>query len=305
MKLQEIYGQYESGKLDKFKYIDAMYEKHKILFDYQEYLKGTDIESITISNDSVYATIKWDNIKMLLDKHDKRFIPIEIMNFGSMDPKERRLLSKLTPHGATVFDIGANIGWYALNFAKMPKVKKVYAFEPVPYTYDYLIKHIKLNGLKNVSAFNFGFSDKPGQLSFYWTKDETGSSSIKNIRKRSKINKIKCKLTTIDKFAQDHHASVDLIKCDVEGSELFVFKGAISTLKKNKPIIYTEMLRKWSKEFNYHPNDIINLLSGLGYYCYGYIGNKIKKIDCVTDELETTNFFFFHKTNHKNIIKTL
>ena len=65
------------------------------------------------------------------------------------------------------------------------------------------------------------------------------------------------------------------------------------------------MLRKWSKKFGYHPNDIIDLLADLGYGCYGYIGKKIGKIDRVSPELETTNFFFFHRKKHNKIIRTL
>ena len=120
-----------------------------------------------------------------------------------------------------------------------------------------------------------------------------------------KINKIKCKITTMDEFMKNQRHGPDFIKCDVEGAELFVFKGGVNTLKKYKPIIFTEMLRKWSKKFGYHPNDIINLLSGLGYQCYGYVSKKIKKIDFVDSEMETTNFFFFHGAKHKNIISSL
>ena len=38
-------------------------------------------------------------------------------------------------------------------------VKNIYSFEPIPHTFRYLEKHIKLNGIKKVTAFNFGFSD--------------------------------------------------------------------------------------------------------------------------------------------------
>ena len=102
---------------------------------------------------------------------------------------------------------------------------------------------------------------------------------------------------------KNNNISIDLIKCDVEGAELFVFKGGIETLKKDKPIIFSEMLRKWSKQFGYHPDDIIKLLADIGYHCYGYINDKIEKIDFVTPELETTNFFFFQKTKHKKQLK--
>lgn len=305
-KLHDLYEKYLAGQLEKHAYIDIMHEKHQALFDYFDYIKETDVQSITIDNDSMYITVKGKNIKLLLDRFDKRFIPIEMLNFGSIEAKERDLLLKIASNCFIIFDIGANIGWYSLNFDKLSNVKKIYAFEPIPYTYNYLIKHLEMNNATKVVAFNHGFSDIAEEKIFYWTKNETGSASLANIRERSEIDKVKCKLETIDNFMKNHNDAIDLIKCDVEGAELFVFKGGIETLKKFKPVIFTEMLRKWSQKFNYHPDDIIRLLEGMGYHCYGYINHeKAERIDSVYSELETTNFFFFHKEKHKNIIETL
>jgi len=303
--LADLFDQFKSGKLSKTDYIGQMHKKHQILFDYHDYLKSTDVESITIGPDSVSVTVRGSNIKLLLDKEDSRFIPIEMMNFKRIDVKEMDLLAKIMPERATAFDIGANIGWFTLFFATLPQVKKVYAFEPIPYTFDYLRRHLKLNRVKNAQAFNCGLGETAAKTTFYWTPEETGSASMTNIQQRSKINKVKCKITTVDKFMKNRKISLDLIKCDVEGAELFVFKGAVNTLKKYQPIIYTEMLRKWSKKFDYHPDDIINLLADLGYRCYGYIGDKIKRINRVSSELETTNFFFFHIRKHSKIIAKL
>jgi hypothetical protein len=125
---------------------------------------------------------------------------------------------------------------------------------------------------------------------------------MENIQERAEINKVKCKVTTLDEFIKNQDVSIDLIKCDVEGAELFVFKGGLETIKNHKPVIYSEMLRKWSKKFGYHPDDIINLLAEFGYCCYGYVGNKLKRIYSVCPELDTTNFFFFKKDKHRKII---
>ncbi|CAB1064777.1 hypothetical protein D1BOALGB6SA_9574 [Olavius sp. associated proteobacterium Delta 1] len=38
MKLNELYNQYASGRLEKHQYIDAMYTKHQDLFEYSESL---------------------------------------------------------------------------------------------------------------------------------------------------------------------------------------------------------------------------------------------------------------------------
>ncbi|CAB1061935.1 methyltransferase, FkbM family domain protein [Olavius sp. associated proteobacterium Delta 1] len=270
-----------------------------------EYLKNTDIQTITIEDDFIYMTIKGSNIKMIIDKDDRRFIPIEILNFHAIDPRERQLLFRVANQCRTIFDIGANIGWYTLNFAKLPKVSKVFSFEPIPHTYHYLKKHLEINKIRNVFPFNLGFFDSIGSKTFYWTKNETGSASLENIQERSHINKVDCKVSTLDHFTKDKPDKIDLIKCDVEGAELFVFKGAMKTITRDKPIIFSEMLRKWSKKFQYHPDDIIKLLTNVGYRCFGYIGNEIEEIHSICPDLETTNFFFFHENEHLDIIRDI
>ena len=305
MSLQKLSDLYAAGKLAKPDFINRMHELHEALFEYADYIKGTDVDSITIENGRLFLTVKESGIKMFLDRQDKRFIPVEMLNFHSIDPQERNLIARIMPNHATVFDIGANIGWYTLNFAAMPKVKRIYSFEPVPYTYSYLVKHLKLNRVRNATPFNMGFSDKCGKASFYWTKNETGSASVRNIQNRSSIDRITCKLSTVDRFMKGKRFPIDFIKCDVEGSELFVFMGAVETIKKCKPIIYTELLRKWAEKFGYHPNDVIKLLGGLGYFCFGFVGEKIKPIQQMGDDLQTTNFFFLHGEKHRMIIGAL
>lgn len=305
MKLQDIYRQYVSGKLDKYEYIDSMYKKHQILFEYFDYIKQTDVESITIANDLIYLTVKGSGLKLLLDPDDRRFIPIEMMNFHSFDPEEKEILFKIAEKCKTVCDIGANIGWYTLNFAQLPKIKQIYSFEPIPHSYSYLQKHLKLNNIKNVSTFNCALSDKIGTETFYWTEKENGSASMKNIQERANINQITCELNTLDNFMKRKRTPIDLIKCDVEGSELFVFRGGIKTIKKDKPVVFTEMLRKWSNKFDYHPNDIICFFAELGYGCYIFKRNKLKKIKLVTDCTLETNFLFLNTDKHKKIISTM
>lgn len=302
MKLIDLYNQYSAGKLEKHRYIDMMHKKHQVLFDYFDYIKKTDVRSITIDNNSIYITVKGSNIKLLLDRFDRRFAPLEMLNFHSIDPEEKNLLFSIASACQTIFDIGANVGWYSLNFAQLPKVKRIYAFEPIPYTYDYLKKHLQINNIRNVSAFNFAFSDTLGEKIFYWTEDETVSASMSNIQERHKINKIKCKTTTIDKFMKIRPGGLDLIKCDVEGAELFVFKGAIETLKKYKPVIFAELLRKWSAKFNYHPNDVIKILNNIGYSCYISRRGKLIKINEITEKTVATNFYFLHNKKHKKLL---
>ena len=94
---------------------------------------------------------------------------------------------------------------------------------------------------------------------------------------------------------------------DVEGSELFVYQGGIEMITKYKPIVFSEMLRKWAAKFGYHPNDIIAFFVNIGYECFviDVEKEKIRKIVSVNEETVETNYFFLHKEKHTKIIQEL
>ena len=64
-------------------------------------------------------------------------------------------------------------------------------------------------------------------------------------------------MDTIDHFIEEEGiTNVDFIKIDVEGNEKAVLEGAYVTIKKERPLIYCELLRKHAKRFGYHPNEV-------------------------------------------------
>lgn len=303
MKLGDLYDQYKNNMLDKMGYIDLMHERHKVLFEYHDYIKSTDVASITIERDRIYLTIQESGIKLLLDPLDKRFIPIEILNFKSTEPLEKNLIINLVSHCKVVVDVGANIGWYTLNLGKLKNVEKIYAFEPIPHTYSYLKEHIEMNEISIAEIHNLGLSNEVGEKDFYWTTEETGSSSMSNIRDRTDISLARCRVDKLDNFMKNKEAKIDFIKIDVEGAELFVIEGAEKCIEKDHPIIFAELLRKWSAKFNYHPNDVINLLKGKGYKPYIASHSGMLEISQIDTETVETNFFFLHGVNHLALIE--
>jgi hypothetical protein len=65
------------------------------------------------------------------------------------------------------------------------------------------------------------------------------------------------------------------------------------------------MLRKWSAKFNYNPNDIIDLLFGLGYRCFTAKADQLVEFFRMDDNTIETNFFFLHSGNHSALIESL
>ncbi len=125
------------------------------------------------------------------------------------------------------FDVGSNIGTYAILMAKAGM--KVIAFEPINENYKAIIINTHLNNLENeISIFNFGLGKNNQTADFTYNPVNTGASHYshsvngKGIKTTSKIKS----LDTIYKDLGLNKTDKILMKVDVEGMEAEVFEGA-------------------------------------------------------------------------------
>ncbi len=302
MSMREVKEKFKEGRIAKPDFIREMHQIHKVLFEYAQMIKNTDISEIRISDDLVIMTTRKYGIKMICNPSDERTIPIEILNFDSFEAEEPSLMLPMLNEGNVVLDIGANVGWYSILLSKLKSGCSIYAFEPIPETFSYLNKNLELNGIKSVKSFNFGLSNKEDEVIFYYNPLSTGNSSLANLTLAKQIEPMKCKVKKLDDFVSTEKIHVDFIKCDVEGAELFVFQGGINTIKQDRPIIFTEMLRKWAKAFNYHPNDTVRFFKALNYRCFSIHENQLQEFSEMDENTVETNFFFLNSVHHKKII---
>lgn len=301
MKMTDLKRAYQNNQLTKADYIVKMHDRHEAFFEYAAFLKDTDISRIEITEGQVVMTTRESGIRMICDPDDHRIAPLEILNFGHYEKEDCNMILRLIGDGFNVFDIGANFGWYSLNIAKLRR-GRVFAFEPMPKTYEYLKKNIALNGLNSIEPFNFGFSDKEQALTFYYYPEGSGNASSVNLSGSEKIETISCPVKRLDDFVKEKGVAVDFIKCDVEGAELFVLRGSMGTLKKYKPVIFAELLRKWAAEFGYHPQEVVSLLKSQGYRCFIISEDRLAEISGIDDNTRETNFFFLHGEKHSSQI---
>jgi FkbM family methyltransferase len=141
--------------------------------------------------------------------------------------------------GATVFDIGAHIGIFALGAAKRAgESGRVFAFEPSPETAAVLRRHVELNGFeRRVEVIPSVVSNRTGTASFYSHHLSMAASlSRANIEDFSPedltggIASAEVPCVTLDEFCERGGVWPSVIKIDVEGAELLVLEGARSLL---------------------------------------------------------------------------
>jgi FkbM family methyltransferase len=294
MDLKTLRGNFDSGELKKPEYIDRMFEIHRNLFAYSRYIPSTDISSIEIRDHLVIMTARSSGIRIACNEEDKRIAPIEILNFGHYERDESAMMLRLIGPRDTILDVGANVGWYSLNFAKQCPLARIHAFEPIPQTFKQLEGNVVLNHVQNVQTHNIGLSNREDTLTFYYYAAGSGNASSANLADDPTTQVISCAVTTLDTYCDNAGLPVDFIKCDVEGAELLVFQGGHRTIARNKPVVFAEMLRKWSAKFNYHPNDILKLFFDLGYRCFTVRGDRLHEFFAMNEDTVETNFIFCH-----------
>jgi len=214
---------------------------------------------------------------------------------GYYEREETLLLQDMIGHGDTVFDIGANFGWYTTLFSKLTGDEgKVYAFEPVPWIFDELKKNISLNTLPgNIILSNTALGDEEKEVEMnVFSNLPHGHASISDLG-REDARKFKAHMTTLDEFAEAKGIeTADLVKLDVEGAELMVLKGGLGFLSRTGPMIVFEANPETSQAFGYHPDDIIALLRDAGYTDFRTAGRKgLVCIETVQDITRSISVF--------------
>lgn len=301
LSLGQLRIMYDEGSLSKEEYIVRSHaEVHSKIFQYANELGRTEIRKVELTSQSVLMTTV-DNVVIEVDSCDYRTAPIEAINFCNYEPSESNFIRSLAPFINTMIDIGANIGWYSMMVAKLNKNAQVHAFEPIPKTYNGFARNVFINGLTNVTGNNFGLGERSERLSFFYYSSGTGNASLRNLAGNPDTVQIDCEMRTLDEYAATKLSScpVDFIKCDVEGAELFTLRGGLNTIKKSMPIILIELLRKWSRPFGYHPNDVVKLLRELGYSAFTLNENKsLEEIHYIDNDTVATNFVFIHQKSN-------
>lgn len=181
-------------------------------------------------------------------------------------PEIAFVLKTLSP-GDTAIDIGAHKGafTYWMRHA-VGREGRVFAFEPQPILAEKLRRILPQLGFDNVTVEAAGLSStEGGRILFVPAGGPAPGASLEADLAQRNGQKIEVSVTTLDSFLRERDVSkLRLIKCDVEGHELDVFRGAEETLRRVKPVLLFEC------EARHHPSGrieaVFEYLESLGYH---------------------------------------
>jgi FkbM family methyltransferase len=163
---------------------------------------------------------------------------------GQHEGRALDALGRLIAPGATVYDVGANIGLFATRFAKWVGASgHVYCIEPNPLCVYFLRANLHVSGARNFDILPVCLTDSPRPIEF----TVNYGSSVLGMAPDSTFpvkhgHRIAVEGTSLDALIDKLHLRApDVIKIDVEGAEGVAVAGMMDTLSRHKPLLMIEL----------------------------------------------------------------
>ena len=158
--------------------------------------------------------------------------------FVSDEPEYRLAVDWISP-GDCVLDIGANIGHYTALFSQAVGPNgRVFAFEPMPESFELLAANVARMAHRNVTLVNAAASSTSGERGMIAPQFESGLTNYymaQIVDDNAEHSVFTC---PIDSLSIPNRVS--LIKIDVEGHEYDALLGMTSLIERNSPRLIVE-----------------------------------------------------------------
>ena len=202
----------------------------------------------------------------------------------------RNLLDNSQP---VVFDVGAYIGDTIEQFKFSFPESYIHAFEPFDESFSVLRNRFQKTDklfLNNIAVANRSSSN----ANMYITQNKGSSSLLKPTKDANEFwegnplltqKEVKVETTTIDSYCQKHNIeTIDILKIDVQGSELKVLQGAALMIQERRvKLIFTEISIAPNYKGQSEIDQVIKFLRENKYKIFNFFKMKHKQgklIEC-------------------------
>jgi FkbM family methyltransferase len=180
---------------------------------------------------------------------------------GTYELEKQKLFAQLVRPGMTVYDIGAQAGYYTLMTSRMVGDSgQVFAFEPSVREAHYLIEHVRINRLHNVRIVQAAVGARAGLAGF-----STDRAPCEN-QLTYQNDGLMVPVVALDSAGLP---PPDLIKLDIEGGESDALVGMRGLLVQKRPVVFVAL------HGTEHATFCPKFLRGCGYSIFDVGGNRI------------------------------
>jgi FkbM family methyltransferase len=202
------------------------------------------------------------NIKKWI-KYFLQFIPVHFTKNMEYDAQTKLIIQKICKPDSNCIDIGCHKGEIMDLFLQYAPEGKHVGFEPIPDMFSAL--EIKYKNT-NCRVSPVALSNEKGSTTFQFVKSNPAYSGLQKRAYKNKdevIEEISVQTDLLDHVIPET-MPITMIKIDVEGGELLVLEGAVSTIKRTKPVIIFEHGLGASEFYQSTPEKVFALLTTCG-----------------------------------------
>jgi FkbM family methyltransferase len=133
-----------------------------------------------------------------------------------------------------VLDVGANVGHISLLLSDLISPRRLFCFEPTPFTHRRLEENWRLNSWSAENLFDVALGATDGHIRLPDVDRPEPKNSV--LAAETAARTVEVPLRTLDSFRSRWRGmTVGLLKIDVEGYESQVFAGAAQVLSEDRP----------------------------------------------------------------------
>jgi len=192
-----------------------------------------------------------------------RFLALWFWKYGVFGAAEVGLLGRLCREGMSVLDLGANVGFHTLLFARSVGAGgHVWAFEPDPDNFSTLCNNLELNSYGNVTAVQAAVGSATGRGSLYRSPFHCDHRTYPTEEGRREIP---VEMISVDEFLPPGQR-VDFVKMDIQGAEGMALQGMKRTIASNPGIvILMEFWPEGLRKTGFSPEMVLSELKDIGF----------------------------------------
>jgi FkbM family methyltransferase len=208
--------------------------------------------------DAVPCTV--GDVELLCDAADAAVTPG--LRSGEYEPHLTAVFERYCTPGATVVDVGANLGYYSLLAARLVGPSgQVIALEPNSENCRLLLSSLRRSGLRNVQVLPVA-ADVDTGWAYYSTHVGSNGGLIDDGDLLARPGVVVPTFRLDDVVA----GPVGMLKMDVEGAEGRVVRGATRLIERDRPIVTTELKEEMlTRVSNTTVGEYLSYFEGLGY----------------------------------------
>ncbi|MDP9071278.1 MAG: FkbM family methyltransferase [Actinomycetota bacterium] len=228
---------------------------------------------------------------------------------GAWSEPELDLITHAVQPGESALDIGANFGLWSYHLARATGPKgRVLAFEPVPFTYRCLRLVAKILRMVNVEMLAVGCGEQRARVRFLAPAQDSGAISAGLVHLAGRGDRgeasaherascgaeLWCDVVALDELLADL-PGLSFVKCDIEGSELFAFRGAERLIDEHLPSVVCEIDPSFVEGFGLALEEVVGFFWAKQYELFRYDQHPPRLCRVLaTRDLAAGNYLFVH-----------